>query len=92
MFGCQWTFHSVCGFCCCCCCCFCLFVCFSVFGCVGIVLDVNVKAVEGRNVSNKSVHLINLRSNVSCFTTFYLYTLTCVVLNCLLVLFIVEFE
>ena len=68
---------------------FVLFVGFSVCGGVGIVLDVNVKAVEGRNVSNKSVHLINLRSDVSCFTTFYLYTLTFVVLNCL---FIVEFE
>ena len=36
---------------------------------------------------------IDLTSDVSwCFTLFYLYTLTFVVLNCLLVLFIVEFE
>ena len=43
-------------------------------------------------------HLIDLRSDVlRCFTTFYsvlfyLYTLTFVVLICLIVLFIVEFQ
>ena len=40
-----------------------------------------------------SRHLVDLRSDVLLrFTPSYLYTLTFVVLNCLLVLFIVEFD
>ena len=40
-----------------------------------------------------SMHLIELRSDVLVrFTAFYLYTLTFVVLHCLVVLFSVEFE
>ena len=38
-----------------------------------------------------SVHLIDLRSDfLWCFTPFYLYTLTIVVLNCLLVLLVLN--
>ena len=40
-----------------------------------------------------SVHFIDLRSDILLrFTPFYLHTLTFVVLNRLLVLFVVEFE
>ena len=63
---------------------------------MGVVLAVNVEAVESRNMSN--VCALN-RFQKRCFygvllrsTPFYLYTLTFVALKCLLVLFIVEFK
>ena len=76
-FGCEYRCDCVCGY-------------------VGVVLAVNVQAMESRNMSN--VFALN-RSQERCFmmfyygfTPFYLYTLTFVVLHCLLVLFRVEFE
>ena len=60
---------------------------------MGVVLAVNVEAVEGRNISIMTVHIIDPRSDVLlCFTTFYLYSLTFVLLNCPSSVFIVEFE
>ena len=70
----------------------------GVCGCVGVVLVVNVEAVEGRNISN--ICAPN-RSQQRCFmfydvllrfTLFYLYTLKYAVLNCLPFPLIVEFE
>ena len=62
--------------------------------CVGVVLAVNAQAVEGRNVSNDCA--LN-RYQKRCFSTFYSilfysYTLTFVMLICLIVFFIVEFD
>ena len=64
----------------------------------GAVLAVNGETVECRNMSTDCAPN---RSQTRCFTMFYyvllrflfhLYTLTFVTLNCLLVLFNVEFE
>ena len=65
--------------------------CDCVCGCAGVVLAVNGEAAEGRNMNNDN--RLN-RSHMRCvkFTTFYLCILTFVGLNCLLVLFCVEFE
>ena len=38
--------------------------CDCVYGCMGVILAVNVEAVEGRNISIMTVHLIDPRSDV----------------------------
>ena len=65
----------------------CQYRCDCVCGYVGVVLAVNVKAMESRNMSKEAMFYdVLLR-----FTAFYLYTLTFVMLHSLLVIFSVKF-